>query len=368
MKHTISLFWALCSIILFASCSLLFNSGSESSSRFVHLPENVRMKLDSDNNLKVNYHSVEMHGTIHFQGGIYDNQYNNIIHKYAPVFEKNLAVTVNWGTDKNNLNNSAVVTIKDPEFDYSIVNIPFRAKAEGLEDGAVYYFQAKVDYGNTISELSEIVKTFTLPEGPVDLDLKSGNLWHSCNLGADYPSESGHFYAWAETAPKKENALYDWTHYEWCAGSGSKLTKYCSSSNVGYNQFADNRTAILSDDDASSITLGYGWHTPSSLDWNELQEQCGWSQITINGVPGQLVRSKKNPDDNKKVIFLPCAGYMDGAQHRGKNWEGFYWSSTSKDGYYSNTAYIFYFQTGTFCRVSDSYKCVGESIRPVKSK
>ena len=326
------------------------------------------MTIDPKNNFVVNFHSIELQGTILFEGYIGNSQGYNIIKQYAPLFEKNVVVTVNWGADKNNLDNSATVTLKDSESDFSGgVHIPVKAKAEALEDGAVYYFQAIAKYGNTASQPTELLKVFTLPEGPVDLDLKSGNLWHSCNLGADTPDESGFFYAWAETAPKKENALYDWSHYEWCAGSGGKLTKYCSYAGAGYNQFTDNRTALMSDDDAAFVTLGNGWHTPSSLDWTELEEQCGWSQITINGVRGQLVRSKKNPDDNKKVIFLPCAGYIEGAKNYRKNEEGLYWSSTSKDSYDSHRAYVFYFQTGWVRHVGDSNKCLGVSIRPVKN-
>ena len=36
----------------------------------------------------------------------------------------------------------------------------------------------------------------------VDLELPSGTLWATCNVGANTPEEYGSYYAWGETQPK----------------------------------------------------------------------------------------------------------------------------------------------------------------------
>ena len=43
----------------------------------------------------------------------------------------------------------------------------------------------------------------------VDLGLPSGLKWAKCNLGASKPSDYGDYYAWGETAPKKNIQLGD---------------------------------------------------------------------------------------------------------------------------------------------------------------
>lgn len=46
----------------------------------------------------------------------------------------------------------------------------------------------------------------------VDLDLPSGTLWATCNVGASTPEEYGDYFAWGETEPKRE---YNWSNYKW---------------------------------------------------------------------------------------------------------------------------------------------------------
>jgi hypothetical protein len=57
--------------------------------------------------------------------------------------------------------------------------------------------------------------------------LPSGNLWATCNIGAQNPEDYGDYYAWGETETK---GTYDWSTYKWCNGTNSTLTKYCTDS------------------------------------------------------------------------------------------------------------------------------------------
>ena len=70
----------------------------------------------------------------------------------------------------------------------------------------------------------------------VDLDLPSGTLWATCNVGAEKPEEYGDYFAWGETKTKEN---YDWSTYKWCNGSEYELTKYCVSGRYGT---VDNKT------------------------------------------------------------------------------------------------------------------------------
>ena len=47
----------------------------------------------------------------------------------------------------------------------------------------------------------------------VDLGLKSGLKWATCNVGASKPTEFGDYFAWGETCPKND---YSWKSYKWC--------------------------------------------------------------------------------------------------------------------------------------------------------
>ena len=45
----------------------------------------------------------------------------------------------------------------------------------------------------------------------VDLDLPSGTLWATCNVGASSPENHGDYFAWGETETKE---LFDWSTYK----------------------------------------------------------------------------------------------------------------------------------------------------------
>lgn len=320
------------------------------------LPEGFSMYAEADKDkMIVHFTEARVSGTITMKGNT----------DYLPVaYEKNISVTVSYGTDKYEPTQKVTATLDEPEGSYYSITIPFTAKLTGLADGEVYYFSINAAYGKSDSEEVAPIKFFTLPKGPVDLDLKSGNLWSSTNLGADYPEDAGDYYAWAELEVKKTNALYDWSNYKWCMGAFNELTKYCSSKYYGYESFVDNKTAIDLEDDAAAKELGGKWHIPSSNEWSEIKEQCGWESTIINGVRGWLVRSKSNPDDNKKVIFLPAAGYRDRGRTLDYNNFGYYWSSNCvPDGqwYYAYNMQLGY----SSYQISTGARCFGESIRPV---
>ena len=70
----------------------------------------------------------------------------------------------------------------------------------------------------------------------VDLDLPSGTLWATCNVGAETPEGIGDYFAWGETEPKD---VYDWSGYKYgdIVDGLFAMTKYCSDSCCGFDGF-----------------------------------------------------------------------------------------------------------------------------------
>ena len=192
----------------------------------------------------------------------------------------------------------------------------------------------------------------------VDLGLPSGNLWATCNVGADTPESYGFYFAWGETQPK--DTTYYWDTYKYCKFSTNddfyRLTKYCCNSEYGYNGYYDGLRVLLSEDDAATVNWEGDWHTPSCSDWEELLNNCTNEWTTLNNVNGRLFTAP-----NGNTFFLPAAGvYGDAFGVHGQYWtnelteEGI---SVARDYFFSNT------QEGVIGY--DRYR--GESVRPVYS-
>lgn len=318
------------------------------------LPSSTKMELSKDFETIVHFTDALVSGAITFSGNT---------DGYELVFEKNLSVTVNYGKDKYDLSNSVKATIGDSKASWLQVIVPFTATLSNLEDGANYYFSVTAQYGGEAPINSTPIKFFTLPKGPVDFGLPSGTLWASCNLGASRPEESGTYFAWGETSAKKENGRYTWSGYKWCEGAYNKLTKYCKY--YGYNGFVDNLIYLQPEDDAAVFELGSNWHTPSTVEWVELEEKCQWEYIVINNVSGLLARSKVSPDDAKKVVFFPISGYFMSSGISTNSW-GYYWTANLVENW-EQRAYLTEMSISGYS-ISHLERCYGANIRPVCKK
>lgn len=189
----------------------------------------------------------------------------------------------------------------------------------------------------------------------VDLDLPSGTLWATMNVGADSPEDYGDYFAWGETTTK---STYDWSTYKWCNGSRYSITKYCTSSFYGT---VDNKTVLELEDDAANANWGGDWRMPTKAEQDELRNTSytTWTWTTLNGVNGYKITSKINGNS----IFLPAAGcrYYSDLDDAGSN--GYYWSS-SLYMYSSNYAYYLYFSSDNFYWFYYR-RYYGQSVRPV---
>ena len=113
----------------------------------------------------------------------------------------------------------------------------------------------------------------------VDLGLPSGTLWATCNIGATKPEESGFYFAWGETMPKK---IYDWSTYKWTKlnseGDIDSLIRYNFNEAYGV---VDSLSNLLPEDDAATVNLGKDWRMPTKEEIVELYENCKycWTEI-----------------------------------------------------------------------------------------
>lgn len=137
----------------------------------------------------------------------------------------------------------------------------------------------------------------------VDLELPSGTLWATCNVGASKPSEYGLLFQWGDTQGytadqvgtgdgKKRFAL-DWSDYKW--GETPNFTKYKT-----YG-------AMLElEDDAARANMGGDWHMPTPKQIQELLDNTTSAWTTLDDISGMAFTSKK---DTSKSIFIPAVGY-----------------------------------------------------------
>lgn len=203
----------------------------------------------------------------------------------------------------------------------------------------------------------------------VDLGLPSGKLWAAQNVGASAPEENGSYYAWGETETK---TYYDWSTYKYTQGDVTDkydgyggITKYQIKSVNGrggswYDEnhefVGDGKTSLESGDDVAVVAWGEEWRMPTLAEYQELYDNTTheWTDDYFGtGVSGYILTSTKEGFENA-YIFLPAAGYRDGAKLQ----EGdcMYWSSSltkySSQLGYSNWNYTY-------------SRCYGLPVRPV---
>ena len=187
----------------------------------------------------------------------------------------------------------------------------------------------------------------------IDLDLPSGTLWATMNIGASTPEEFGDYFAWGETTPKD---VYNWSTYQWCNGRWSKMTKYCTNPAHGDNGFTDDKTELDPEDDAASVNWSSQWRMPSKEQLDELRNQCTWTWTTSNGVKGYRVSK------NGKSIFLPAAESYSGNILSSGNL-GYYWSRTlGETTRYAN--YLYFHSTSVTAEAFErSSGCTVRAVR-----
>ena len=184
------------------------------------------------------------------------------------------------------------------------------------------------------------------------VDLGLSVKWATCNVGATTPEGYGDYFAWGETTPK---TTYNWSTYKYCNGTYDSMTKYCTDSEYG---IVDYKTTLELSDDAAQVNWGGSWRMPTKAEQDELKNKCTWTWITLNGVKGYKVTSKKTGNS----IFLPAAGYRNRNMPYGAVNNGSYWSSSLESS--SSFAYYLTFYSSDVYR-GYNLRTYGFSVRAV---
>ena len=204
-----------------------------------------------------------------------------------------------------------------------------------LRPSTVYYYTVYVNLNNKLyvapvksfTTLNESYFKGTAPSGaqPVNLGLPSGTLWANMNVGAEKVEEAGLFFAWGETdgytIDCSDDHLFGWAYYEWCKGSRSSQTKYCTNSSYGQ---VDNKTVLDLSDDAAYINWGKDWRMPTDEEMSELKEYTTIEWVTIEGVDGYRFISKTTGYS----IFFPAMGCRVSESNYENGIDSYHWSST----------------------------------------
>lgn len=234
-----------------------------------------------------------------------------------------------------------------------------RKIADANEDGRV----SMADVVNVIDRLGHEIHN-----GHECVDLGTGVLWATCNIGASKPEEYGDFFAWGETKPKE---TYNWATYKWMAegkAAWNYVTKYTvpdiQYSAIWYNNsnfVGDMKTSLEFEDDAARANWKGEWRMPTSNEYYSLRMSCKWTWTEQNGIKGYKVTGR-----NGNWIFFPAAGYREDDELFELGESGYYWSRTLDSGDTDYAHYMFFHQSYPY---SYSYfRFYGHTIRAVCPK
>ena len=180
-------------------------------------------------------------------------------------------------------------------------------------------------YYATITANSHFVANFYKSTGHEYVDLGLSVKWADCNVGATSPEGYGDYFAWGETSPKE---IYNWdSSYKW--------------DDSDYYSNKNNKTKLDLKDDAAYVNWGGNWRMPTKEEFQELIDNCTWTESTLSGVNGVIVTSKINGNS----IFLPKPGHRSGPDYVKKGSVGRYWSSSlgvERDNYGCHLWFMFY--------------------------
>ena len=230
----------------------------------------------------------------------------------------------------------------------------YTVQLEGLTPNTTYYVKAYAVINSEVyyGELKSFKTSLENVNGHecVDLGLRSGVKWATCNVGANSPEEYGNYYAWGETEPAPDNN-YSSSN---CPTYGLTISQLKSQ---GYIDEEGNLTPYYD----AAAKWGGNWRMPTYDELNELHTECEWTWTTQNGVKGCKV---VGPNGNS--IFLPAAGGYVGSSLEEVEKFVLLWSS--KPSNITEYAYYLYFNDDINiddCDMMEYIRYYGFSVRPV---
>ena len=216
---------------------------------------------------------------------------------------------------------------------------------------------------------------------------ENGPYWAECNVGATRPEEYGYYFWWGDTVGYNrsggtwtegydEDCYYYYSGVTWVSSTGEQMSNspFSSSSCPTYGKdysalqsagYIDSTGNLAPEHDAAHVHWGGAWRMPTDAEFSALIDNCTFTLITSNGVPGRLVTGKG--DYANRSIFLPAAGGGNGSNLDCPGSDGVYWSSTPHSDT-SFEAWFLNFDLSDFERDCDDHREAGQSIRPLRSE
>jgi len=194
----------------------------------------------------------------------------------------------------------------------------------------------------------------------VDLELPSGTIWATMNIGATEGNKPedwyGLYFAWGETQGYKasEKHNFSWDIYKF--GTQDKLTKYNQQDKL--NQLEDKDDAVY------QYTHGI-YRMPRIKEFEELYDNTDHKWVEdyngIKGLNGRMFTSKKN---ETQFIFIPASGNRFGFHIDSDNYFNLLSSTLNNDLISAKYLYAFSNKVG----INFDERCDGYSIRGVLNK
>lgn len=187
----------------------------------------------------------------------------------------------------------------------------------------------------------------------IDLELPSGTLWATMNVGANKPSDSGLYFQWGDTK--------GYTKAQVGKGKGKKefsshWSDYKFGERTNFNKYTTKGAALDLEDDAANANIGGDWHIPSPEQIKELIDNTTNEFTMQDGISGYLFTSKK---DSSKTLFIPASGIvLDGSIEFADTYVIF-WASML------NMEYITCAQVYVYARLDYAGRCCGIPVRGV---
>lgn len=133
----------------------------------------------------------------------------------------------------------------------------------------------------------------------VDLGLPSGNMWATCNVGAENPEDEGDYFSWAEVSPKSD---YSWNTLKYYHNSNPiYFTKYSWDSSYP----CDYLDTLEKKDDAACVNMKGSWSMPNIDDYDELKDYTTQTYVEVNGQ-----HCMKFTSANGNYIIFPGSGWL----------------------------------------------------------
>lgn len=235
------------------------------------------------------------------------------------------------------------------------INGKYSLEKTGLDMGTTYYYCAAYTDGTT-TVYGDVDSLTTI--GYVDLDLPSGTLWATTNVGAANPLTYGEYYAWGETKPKD---YYEESNYAYYKDGKYQTIGYKDKNSDGSSCYSISGTEY---DAATANYMSYA-STPTQPQCNELVKNCTWTHVIYNGVGAIKFSSKTHPD---RFILLPDAGrYLSGGGY--ESGYGCYMTATECNNYHLYDFWTTSNSGGPQCGTGNyNNKYKGMTIRPVLRK